>query len=146
MSISSASAPPRRRVGQALSGDALPLLFVAACWLLMALLVDPRGEFPINDDWVYALAVKSVLETGVFQFPSPSSANVGPQIYWGVLFCLPFGFSFTALRISTLALGLAGVVAFYGLVRLADGSRWTATLCSLMLAASRCTSRRRTRS
>src|SRR5678815_3923696 len=136
MSISSASAPPRRHAWQALSGDALSLLFVAACWLLMILLADPRGDFPLNDDWVYALAVKSVLETGSYQFPSPSSANVGPQIYWGALFCLPFGFSFTTLRLSTSVLGLGGAVVFYFLVRAVRGTRRTAVLCALALAAN----------
>jgi len=119
-----------------LSGDAVPLLFVAACWLLMILLADPRGDFPLNDDWVYALAVKSVLETGSYQFPSPSSANVGPQIYWGALFCLPFGFSFTTLRLSTSVLGLGGAVVFYFLVRAVRGTRRTAVLCALALAAN----------
>ena len=136
MSISSASVPPRRHAWQALSGDAVPLLFVAACWLLMILLADPRGDFPLNDDWVYALAVKSVLETGSYQFPSPSSANVGPQIYWGALFCLPFGFSFTTLRLSTSVLGLGGAVVFYFLVRAVRGTRRTAVLCALALAAN----------
>ena len=97
--------------------DVLYLFVMGIVWLLMAALVQPLGNFPLNDDWVYALAVKSVVETGYFQFPSPSMANVGPQVYWGALFSLPFGFSFTALRISTLVLGFIGVVALYGLLR-----------------------------
>jgi hypothetical protein len=34
------------------------------------------------------------------------------QIVWGALFCFPFGFSYTALRISTLTLGLVGVTGY----------------------------------
>ena len=86
--------------------DNINLLTIVVIWIAMAALVNPVGDFPLIDDWVYAFAVKSVLETGHFQFlPFSSSANVGPQVYWGALFCLPFGFSFTALRVSTLTLG-----------------------------------------
>lgn len=97
--------------------DVQNIFIIGIVWLLMAALVQPVGDFPLNDDWVYALAVKSVVETGYFHFPSPSMANVGPQVYWGALFCLPFGFSFTALRFSTLVLGFVGVAALYGLLR-----------------------------
>ncbi len=37
------------------------------------------------------------------------------QMFWGAAFCLPSGFSFTALRFSTLVLGLIGVLTTYGL-------------------------------
>ena len=82
----------------------------------MILLVNPVGDFPLNDDWVYAFSVKSLLENSYFQIHSSSSANVGPQIYWGALFCIPQGFSFTALRLSSLTLGLFGGWATYGLL------------------------------
>src|SRR5205807_2015202 len=39
----------------------------------------------------------------------------GPQVYWGALFCVPSGFSFTALRVSTLVLGLVAVIGLYAL-------------------------------
>ncbi len=103
----------------------------------MVVLANPLGEFPVLvDDWVYTLAVKSVLETGHFQLPSPASANVGPQVYWGYLFCLPFGFSFTALRVSTLTLGLLGLITLYALVRELGGERKTALLGALVLAVN----------
>lgn len=102
----------------------------------MIVLANPLGDYPLNDDWVYALAVKSVLETGYYQLPSASSANVGPQIYWGALFCLPFGFSFTALRFSSLTLGLMGLWALHGLIRYhAEGNK-TALLGALTLAVN----------
>jgi len=91
--------------------DAACLAALGVLWVVMALLAKPVGDFPINDDWVYGLSVKALLETGRFSLPSPASTNLLPQAYWGALFCLPFGFSFTALRISTLVLGLIGVVA-----------------------------------
>ena len=103
----------------------------------MADRVNPVGDFPLINNWVYAFAVKSVLETGHFQFlPFSSSANVGPQVYWGALFCLPFGFSFTALRVSTLTLGMFGVTTLYLLIRELGGDRRTAMLGALVLAVN----------
>jgi hypothetical protein len=37
-------------------------------------------------------------------------------MFWGALFCLSTGFSFTAARISTLVLGLLGLVGMYGML------------------------------
>lgn len=93
--------------------DRANLITLALFWLAMIFIVNPIGDFPINDDWVYALSVRSLLGDGIYRIPSFASANVGPQVYWGALFCLPFGFSFTALRISTLIFGFAGIVGVY---------------------------------
>ncbi len=109
---------------------------LAAIWLMMVVVADPRGEFPLNDDWVYALAVRAVLDTGHFQLPATATANVFAQVYWGALFCLPFGFSFTALRISTIVLGLVGIVALYTCLRQVGGRPRIALLGSLALAAN----------
>ena len=81
----------------------------------MVVLVDSVGDFPINDDWVYGAATRSVLQ-GRLAIHGASSANVGLLAYWGALFSLPGGFSFTALRLSTIVLGLAGGWAVYFVV------------------------------
>src|SRR5437868_2748320 len=86
--------------------DLVPMAFLGALWMTMTAFVAPSGDFPLNDDWIYALGVKSILETGRFELPIESVANVFVQAYWGATFCLPFGFSFTALRFSTLTLGV----------------------------------------
>jgi len=104
----------------------------------MGALVNPIGEFPLNDNWVYALGVQSILQTGRFELPGlvPSGPNVFAQAYWGTLFGLPLGFSFTALRFSTLALGGVGVIALYLLLREVGGSRWIALLGGFTLTAN----------
>lgn len=112
------------------------LFTLSLVWVVLVFLVNPLGNFPLNDDWVYSLAVKSVLENGYYQFPSPSSANVGPLVYWGALFCLPGGFSFTALRISSLTLGLVGILGMYGLTRTLGGPPKLALLGGLILAVN----------
>ncbi len=98
------------------------------------LLVHPAVDFPSNDDWVYGLAVKQILSTGIFAAPSPTLPDLVLQAYWGALFCLPFGFSFVALRISTLVLAAAGLVATYAFCREIGGSRGSARVLVLTLA------------
>ena len=78
----------------------------------------------------------SILDTGRFTLPYPSSANVFAQAYWGSLFCLPFGFSFTALRVSTGVLGGGGIMAVYLLLRELGGQRPVALAGALTLAVN----------
>jgi hypothetical protein len=101
----------------ALRSDRANLVALAALWIAMAIVVDPRGNFPVQDDWTYGLAVRTLIDHGVYRIPSFVSANLGPLVHWGALFCWPFGFSFTALRISTLVMGLFGIVGVYFLFR-----------------------------
>jgi hypothetical protein len=110
------------------------VLLIVAVWIVVALLIDPRGEFPLNDDWAYAAAVKTLLGGGGIRLSGWTTVNLIAQIFWGALFCLPFGFSFTVLRISTLVLGLTGVLALYGLLREGDADHGTALFGALLLA------------
>ncbi|MCI0603030.1 glycosyltransferase family 39 protein [bacterium] len=114
--------------------DILNILAIVLVWILMELLVNPFGDFPLNDDWAYGRSVQILIEKGDFRLPDWTAANLFSQILWGALFCLPFGFSFTALRFSTLTLGLAGVIATYGLLREVETSPKLSLLGSLVLA------------
>ena len=114
--------------------DLAALTVVGAVWVAMILCVNPAGDFPLNDDWVYAGAVKSIVAGSGFHIPGPTIANLIVQAYWGALFCLPFGFSYIALHVSTLVLGLAGLAFFYGSVREMGGSRPIALFATLTLA------------
>ncbi len=80
---------------------------VLALWALTLAMVPPVGEFPLNDDWVYAQAVKDWMETGHYEGHIFSTAAFVGQAWWGRLFCELFGFSFLSLRWSTLVLWLA---------------------------------------
>lgn len=95
--------------------DFINIALITFTWLIMTIVANPLGDFPLNDDWAYAESVKHLLETGNFQLPGWAVANLLPQVLWGALFCLPLGFSFTALRFSTLTLGLIGVITTYKL-------------------------------
>ncbi len=109
----------------------LPLLAILLIWVLMVILVNPVGDFPLNDDWAYARPVKSLIEKGSLQFTGWQTVTLIAHVFWGALFCLPFGFSFTTLRLSTLLLGLVGALATYGLLREVKASRTIALIGTL---------------
>src|SRR5262245_39140062 len=92
------------------------ILLLSCIWVAAAVVVNPIGNFPLNDDWAYGFAVRNLVETGELRLSDWTATNLFAQVYWGAIFCFPFGFSFTALRLSTLSLGLIGVLATYGLL------------------------------
>jgi hypothetical protein len=116
------------------NADSINICFIAFVWFLMITLVNPIGNFPLDDDWAYGWTVKTLLETGRFQLSDWTATNLLPQALWGALFSLPFGFSFTALRFSTLVLGLFGIVATYGLFREARVGSKVSLLSTLVVA------------
>jgi len=105
-------------------------------WMAMLAAVNPIGDFPLNDDWAYGQAVRTLYEQHRLTMPGWADAAVLAQILWGYLFCLPVGFSFTALRMSTALLGLGAVLSTYALCREAGASHGIAFLCALAVAAN----------
>jgi hypothetical protein len=75
--------------------------------LISTWIVSPVGEFALNDDWIFAQAVDTLLQTGIYRGHPYLNATFVAQAYWGALFCKVLGFSFTSLRLSTLV--LAGI-------------------------------------
>jgi hypothetical protein len=111
-----------------------PLGGLTASFVLVALLVDPRGDFPLNDDWGYGPAVRTLVEEGRLQFTNWPSMPLLTHVLWGALFCLPSGFSYTALRLSTLTAAWLGVLATYALLRQLGASRGAAFVGGMALA------------
>jgi hypothetical protein len=95
-------------------GDAVA---IAAVFALPLLLLDPLQDAPFVDDWVYAWSVEHLLRSGDLRLLEWSSSWNPAQILWGAVFCLPGGFSFAALRLSTWVLGALGLVGLYALLR-----------------------------
>jgi hypothetical protein len=110
------------------------LLLIAALWCVSLMVVNPLGNFPLNDDWSYGLTVKHLVETGEFRPTGWTSMPLLTNALWGSVFCLPAGFSFNALRLSTLTLSLGGVVGVFVLMRNLGASRWLAYLVALTVA------------
>ncbi|MCP5055838.1 MAG: glycosyltransferase family 39 protein [bacterium] len=116
--------------------DLLACALLTGLWWLPALVIGIAGEFPISDDWSYAHTVQLLLETGRFERPAwtwaPSLTNVG----LGAAFSWPGGFSFAALRLSTLFAGWLGVLACFGLARGIGAGVAAATLAAACLATN----------
>lgn len=110
------------------------LLVLTALWCLAVIVVNPIGNFPLNDDWAYGFTVNYLHKHGDFQPVGWMSMPFISQAMWGALFCLPSGFSFTALRFSTLTLSWIGLAGFYVLIRQLGQDRRMAFLCALLLA------------
>ncbi|MEM9930155.1 MAG: hypothetical protein AAF840_10075, partial [Bacteroidota bacterium] len=110
-----------------------PLSIAYGCWLLALLVVEPVGEFPLNDDWAYALSVKNWLETGQFGIIDWPAMSLFAQIVWGTAWAKVFGFSFTILRVSTLVLAGIALGCFERVLTDLAFSAWQRTLVLLTI-------------
>ncbi len=110
------------------------VLLIALVCLIPALLLRPFQNTPFVDDWVYAWPVEHLLKTYELKILEYSGAINLPQALWGAIFTLPYGFSFTALRISTFVLAVACLCGLYILLRELDLPRAFA-LCSVAALA-----------
>lgn len=103
-------------------------------WGIAVALIDPRGDFPLNDDWAYALTVRRLLSDGTFHPPAWAAPALLSQTLWGALAALPAGFSHTALRLATLLLGAGALALTYLIGRALRAPRALAALAALTLA------------
>jgi hypothetical protein len=92
-----------------------PCLIIIGVHLLCIVIADPRGEFPLNDDWSYSRSAFSAAlgNLKVDQWSAPSL--VGQAIYGGFLARI-FSPDFLVLRISTLFLSCCTVLLLWGIL------------------------------
>jgi Dolichyl-phosphate-mannose-protein mannosyltransferase len=109
-------------------GTILILLYSSA-----AFLIRPFANLPFHDDWTYAWSVEHLLKTGELRVLDWSAHYPFLQILWGTLFCLPYGFSFSALRASTVVLAWLGGLALYGTLREFGRTRMESLLATSVL-------------
>lgn len=111
-------------------------IFLALIWLVITILVNPIGDFPLNDDWCYGKTVHSLVVDKNLKFPHWGAPTLIAQVLWGVLFCLPYGFSFTALRFSTLTLSLTGILLTYHIFKEIGTRPKTAFIAALLICVN----------
>lgn len=109
------------------------ICLVILIWLASLLAVHPLGNFPLNDDWSFGQAVKILMEKHDFRPSGWTAMPLITNVLWGGLFCLPSGFSFTALRVSTLVAALAGMLGAYWLLKESRASEWLALMAAALL-------------
>ena len=102
--------------------SAAPVVLIAV-FLAAVLVVDPRGNFPLDDDWGVGFTTFTLLQTGRVQFTPFASATAYLQFFWGALWAAAFGETFTVLRISTLVLSLGSTLIAFSLLRRAGARR-----------------------
>jgi putative effector of murein hydrolase LrgA (UPF0299 family) len=86
-------------------------------WIIVLILINPIGEFPINDDWAYSQNVWFLSEEGRLHFSDWPGMTLIAQTLTGALFTSVFGFSFSILRLTTLGFGICFLIVFYSLLR-----------------------------
>lgn len=109
----------------------LPLAVLGLFWVTACILVDPRGDFPVLDDWAYVKTVQTLVAGGGLKFSDWSASNLISQVFWGAGLASLFGATPTVLRVSSLVAGLVAGFAIYRLFRLAKVSRSLALLGAL---------------
>ncbi len=99
-------------------------------WTAVTVIVNPVGEFMINDDWSFVRILEVLSSEG--RLMATGWGKGGPSaivhILWGGLFTEVAGFSLTALRLSVLAIGIMGSAALLCLLRFAAAPVWLAFL------------------
>lgn len=106
------------------------LVFIA---LVSEVIVNPIGDFPLNDDWCYGKAVYySLLDE--FTVGGFGAMTLATHVLWGMLFTKVFGFTFTVLRFSTLLSSLIGLFFLDKLITKITGNTILAfSVCLVLL-------------
>lgn len=112
------------------------ILLLLACWGGLLLLIDPRGDFPIYDDWAFARDVQHLVQDGGFTFSDWPAMTLMAQTLWGAAFCKVFGFSHEVLRWSVVLMGIGCSLLMYRLTELLTGDGRRALFASLLLVCN----------
>ena len=114
----------------------LPAVFCALTPAFCALVARPFAETGICDDWSYIKTTQILAYTGHIAYNGWATAMLGWQLFLGAFFVKLFGFSFTAVRLSTLIVAMAtGYLLQRTFVR-AGVSEGNATLATLAFILS----------
>lgn len=108
-------------------------LLALAAWAAAIAFINPRGNFPIDDDWDFALATWRFAETGHFHFTAFTAASLRAQVLWGALWTRLFGESFDVLRLSTLVLAAATLVVVHRMLLRAGVPQFGCVVATLAL-------------
>jgi Dolichyl-phosphate-mannose-protein mannosyltransferase len=93
--------------------DGMILVGITGVIVATTFLVYSPADVPLVDDWTYAWSVEHYLQTRTLRMLEWSAHYPLAQILWGGVFSWLLGFSFVALRLSTVVLAWAGLVAFF---------------------------------
>src|ERR1051326_7434997 len=108
--------------------------FVLAAFGVAIAVIHPRGNFPLNDDWDFAIATWSFARTGHFHFTNFTAASLRAMVLWGAAWVRLFGTSFEVLRATTLTLAAATLVVINTILRRANVDAFPRIVATLAFA------------
>lgn len=111
-------------------------LLLGLIWLLVRTVIDPMGEFTINDDWAYTHNTHALSEEGIYSFSYWPAMTLVAQTWWGVLFSKLFGFSLFNLRMATMTMGIIGSLFFFALLKRETDNAKLSFLMTVALVAN----------
>ncbi len=107
--------------------------YLCIIWLISILIVNPIGEFPLNDDWAFAQSVWDLHNKGELIINEWPAMTLIGQVYWGTFFCKLFSLSFFTLRFCTLVTALLGIITFFRITKLLNINSRIGFLATLLL-------------
>lgn len=105
-------------------------ILIILLFILAELVINPIGEFPLNDDWAYSKAIHTFLNTGQFKLLDWQTIPGLTLQFAGVLMCQVFGFSFTVLRMISIVSLMVLIITFFQILKLVNIS---ARVCFFIL-------------
>lgn len=114
----------------------LPAIACAATLLVCYFVIRPYAEIGLIDDWSYVKAAQKLAETGHITYGGAETPMLGWQLYFGALLIKLFGFSFTAVRFSTVIEAMAMAFLLERTCVRAGLNTWNATLATLTFVLS----------
>jgi hypothetical protein len=114
----------------------IPAIFCAFALLICELISRPFVNMGIADDGPYISIAHNLEVTGHITYNGWSAAMLGWQLYLGATFIKLFGFSFTAVRMSTLLVAMVSAFLLQRIMVRVGISEWNATLGTLALVLS----------
>ena len=112
----------------------IPAIVCSLAVLACELIAQAHANMGISDDAPYVLMARTLAVTGHIAYNGWATAMLGWQLYLGAAFIKLFGFSFTAVRMSTLLVSLAIVILLHRIFVRTGVTERNATLTTLTLA------------
>ncbi len=112
---------------------AVPIIILVQ--IAAMLVADPRGNFPLNDDWAYAHSVRWLLDEHRIRLSDWIAMNLLPQTLLGAATAAIAGYSFTALRHLTQIVSIAVALLAFAWFEAAGMRRRDALVATLVVIA-----------
>ncbi len=115
--------------------DHYPLFIAVVAFLAVIFLINPIGEFPINDDWNKQLQI-GAFHRGLYRLYPAIDAAFILQAIIGYFWSFIFGYSFISLRILTILFTVATLTGLYLILKLQKVSQKPLLLLLLIVVAN----------